>query len=101
MELEIFFGALIATVLFAILLREVFTWYWKINLSIRTQNKTNVLLERLLIQMGSVDKEITIEEISTGKKKRVTVEAWVDELSKYPKLTGYRIIKNEDQNEAK
>ena len=31
-----------------IILREVFTWYWKINKLIQGQEKTNLLLQQLI-----------------------------------------------------
>lgn len=51
--------------------RELLNWYWKINERISIQLKTNFLLEKISIQLGATDvDDITVEEISTGKKSK-------------------------------
>ena len=69
-------GIIVALAILAILvilffvLRELNSWYWKINERISLAHKTNFLLEKISLQLGATDlDEITVEEISTGKKK--------------------------------
>jgi len=67
-------------ILFAIylILRELNTWYWKINERISLQNRTNFLLEKILIKMGaSDDDEIIVEDKETGNTKTVKTNDWI------------------------
>jgi hypothetical protein len=71
-------------------------WYWKINERIALQYKTNLLLEKIsLLLSDSGDDTITIEEISTGKTKSVSVDEWVLFLKENPKVKGYKMVKRE------
>lgn len=83
----------IAIVLF-IVLREVNTWYWKINERILNQYKTNILLEKIAMRLGATDTdEIALEEISTGKRKKIQIDEWVKLKREYPeKAKQYRTI---------
>ncbi|MCX6352055.1 MAG: hypothetical protein NTX03_09360 [Bacteroidetes bacterium] len=75
--------------------REILMWYWKINERITLQNKTNMLLEKITIQLGlSLTDEITIEEIANGEKSTTKMDKWVEWKMKNPNLAAqYRIIK--------
>tara|TARA_B110000046_G_C12958138_1_gene383250 strand:- start:200 stop:511 length:312 start_codon:yes stop_codon:yes gene_type:complete len=78
------------------LFRELLMWYWKINERIALQYKTNLLLEKIsLLLSDSGDDTITIEEISTGKTKSVSVDEWVLFLKENPKVKGYKMVKRE------
>lgn len=84
--------AIIIVVFF--ILRGVNLWYWKINQRISAQNKTNYLLEMILIKLGSTNiDEIEIEEIATGKKKKVKVDDWVEFKTKNSNSNGFRVTK--------
>ena len=90
---------LIALLIFMLLflgLREVNCWYWKIDEKISAQHKTNYLLEKLLIQLGATNlSEITVEEISNGKKKKVQIDELIKNKIKAPKDNRYRTVKDE------
>ncbi|MCZ2397631.1 MAG: hypothetical protein LC100_13935 [Chitinophagales bacterium] len=82
--------------------RELNNWYWKINERISIAHKTNFLLEKLSMQLGVSDlDEITIEEIATGKKKKVKMDTWIEFKIKSPKATGYRTVKDDTTSEKK
>lgn len=94
---EVIIGLLIALVIFFLLfllLRELNTWYWKINERIVLQKKTNSLLEQISRQLGGLDQEeITIKEIATGKIRKVKKSEWEDLKLKNPtKSSGYIVI---------
>ncbi len=69
-----------------ILLRELMCWYWKINKMIEEKTKTNILLSKILIQMGGTletkpKSNIEVEDTSThdylddqGKTRNVTAK---------------------------
>ena len=78
--------------------RELNNWYWKINERIAIQRKTNFLLEKLLIQLGASDPNgITVEEIATGKRKKVKIDEWIELLAKNPDgVKGFRTVKDDD-----
>ena len=78
--------------------RELFNWYWKINERISIQRKTNFLLEKLIIQLGATDLNgITIEEIATGKRKKIKIDEWIELLAKNPDgVTGFRTVKDDN-----
>ena len=48
MELEIMLISLFIAIALFFVLREVFTWYWKINKLVQGQEKTNQLLQQLI-----------------------------------------------------
>lgn len=78
------------------LLRQLNNWYWKINERISIQHKTNFLLEKISLQLGATDlSEITIEEIATGKKKKVKIDSWAEYKTKNPDVTAYRTVKDD------
>jgi len=90
---------LVMAVLFLIL-REFSCWYWKINERLSTQHKTNLLLERMLMQLGASDlDEISIEEIATGKIKKAKIDDWLDYKTKKGKTNGFRMVKSTEAPE--
>ncbi|SRR5690554_3843077 len=105
---DIIFGIIVVLVALTILailffvLRELNNWYWKINERISVAHKTNFLLEKISMQLGATDlDEITIEEISTGKKKKVKIDKWIEHKMKNPTETTYRTVRdnlNTDKN---
>jgi hypothetical protein len=77
-----------------LLLREFNTWYWKINESLTLQKRTNFLLEKISLQLGAANPdEITVEEISTGKRKKVDVATWLE--YKASGYSTYKAVKDE------
>lgn len=104
MENEII-GLIVALAILIILFfifRELNNWYWKINERISVAHKTNFLLEKISMQLGASDlDEITIEEIATGKKKKVKMDTWIEFKIKNPKATGYRTVKDDTTSEKK
>lgn len=77
------------------LLREVANWYWKINERVSLQYKTNFLLEKISMQLGSSDlDEIIVEEIATGKRKKLQMDKWIEHKMKNPNETKYRTVKS-------
>jgi len=84
------------------LLRELNNWYWKINERISLQYKTNFLLEKISMQLGATDlDDITIEEVQTGKRKKVKMDSWIEYKMKNPKVTGYRTVKEDLDSDKK
>jgi len=50
-------------------------WHWKINERISLPYKTNFLLEKISMQFDANDlDEIIVEEIETGKRKRLKMD---------------------------
>jgi len=102
---NVIIGLILAlTILIALffILRELNNWYWKINERISIQHKTNFLLEKISMQLGAKDiDEITIEEIATGKKKKVKMDAWVEYKTKNPNAKGFRITNDDTPTEKK
>ncbi len=102
---DVFIGLIITlAILIALffILRELNNWYWKINERISIQHKTNFLLEKISMQLGATDlDEITIEEIATGKKKKVKIDAWVEYKTKNPNSKGFRTVKDDTTTEKK
>ncbi len=87
---------LVILIILFFLFREVNCWYWKINERITLQHKTIFLLEKISIQLGAADlDEITIEEINTGKKKRIKIDRWIEHKIKNPTSVKYKIVKDE------
>ncbi len=83
------------------LLRAVNNWYWKINERIDIQHKTNILLEKILIQLGATNPgEVTVEEVATGQRKTITIEKWIEFKRTYPGDTKLKIVKSESTTEA-
>jgi preprotein translocase subunit SecF len=92
--------ALAILVFLFFIFRELLNWYWKINERISVAHKTNFLLEKISMQLGASDlDEITIEEISTGEKKKVKMDKWIEFKIKNPKTTGYRTVKDDASSE--
>jgi predicted Holliday junction resolvase-like endonuclease len=91
--------SLVVIVVLFFLFREVANWYWKINERIALQYKTNFLLERISMQLGSFDlDEIIVEEIATGKRKKLKMDKWIEHKMKNPDETKYRTVKSETDN---
>lgn len=70
-----------------ILLRELWTWYWKINLIVKNQASVSVLLEQILdeIRHQSPSRPITstpakgkvkIKNKETDETKFITIDEW-------------------------
>lgn len=74
-------------------LRAIALWYWRVNESIALQHKTVFLLEKIAMHLGSnkLD-EITVEEIKTGKRKRMKIDEWVKYNLENPGKGGYKTI---------
>lgn len=88
--------SLVVMVVLFFVLREVANWYWKINERIALQYKTNFLLERISMQLGAADlDEIIVEEIATGKRKKLKMDKWVEHKMKNPNEVKYRTVKSE------
>lgn len=86
------FIVLIAFLLFLVL-RSVNLWYWKITESIKNQARTNFLLEKILLQLNGNLAEVTIEDITTGIKKRVKIDEWLKVKNK-TEMKKYRVVKD-------
>lgn len=88
--------ALAILVILFFVLRELFCWYWKINERVSLQYKTNFLLEKISMQLGATDlDEITIEEVETGKRKKVKMDKWIEHKMKNPTSIKYKTVKDE------
>jgi hypothetical protein len=88
--------SLAVSVFLFFILRELFNWYWKINERISLQHKTNFLLEKITLQLGATNlDEITVEEISTGKRKNMNMDKWIEFKLKNPKSSGFRTVKSD------
>jgi predicted Holliday junction resolvase-like endonuclease len=102
---NVIIGIIVAVVIIIVLffvLRELNNWYWKINERISLQYKTNFLLEKISMQLGATDlDEITVEEVATGKKKKVKMDNWIEYKIKNPKVAGYRTVKQDSDSEKK
>lgn len=102
---NVIIGLIVALAILIVLFfifRELNNWYWKINERVSIAHKTNFLLEKISMQLGSTDlDEITIEEIATSKKKKVKMDTWIEYKMKNPKATGYRTVKDETTSEKK
>lgn len=102
---DVIVGLIVALAILVILffvLREVNCWYWKINARVSLQYKTNFLLEKISMQLGATDlDEITIEEIETGKRKKVKMDKWIEHKMKNPTSTKYKTVKDETPPEQK
>jgi preprotein translocase subunit SecF len=94
--------ALAILIILFLVFREIINWYWKINERISIAHKTNFLLEKISMQLGASDlDEITIEEITTGKKKKVKMDTWIEFKTKNPKASGYRTVNDDTTSEKK
>jgi hypothetical protein len=92
-DLTSILALLAAAFILSLILREVNTWYWKINLLIINQRTANLHLERIAKQLGcSEGNMIMLEEISTGKTIEVSLHRWLetDDYDKYKNL--YRVV---------
>ena len=92
----VLFVTLVIIIILFFVLRELFCWYWKINRRISLQYKTNFLLEKISMQLGATDiDEITIEEIETGKRKKVKMDKWIEHKIKNPSSIKYKTVRDE------
>jgi len=102
---NIIIGLIVALAILIVLFfifRELNNWYWKINERISVAHKTNFLLEKISMQLGASDlDEITIEDIKTGKKKKVKMDTWIEFKLKNPQASGYRTVKDDTIVEKK
>ena len=99
--LSVIIGLAIVVALF-FALREVANWYWKINERVSLQYKTNFLLEKISMQLGSSDiDEIIVEEIETGKRKKLKMDKWIEHKMKNPNETKYRTVRSDIDSEKK
>ncbi|MDR0604854.1 MAG: hypothetical protein LBG80_11180 [Bacteroidales bacterium] len=97
-------GLGIVVVLFLIL-RKFNTWYWKIDEKISIAQKTNFLLEKILVQLGgttptalATSDEVLVEEIATGKRERVKINKWLDFQRYNPKKAPlYKVVEDEEK----
>lgn len=104
MENVILYAIVVLAVLVILffLLREVANWYWKINERVSLQYKTNFLLEKISMQLGSSDlDEIIVEEIETGKRKKLKMDKWIEYKMKNPNETKYRTVKGDTDSDKK
>lgn len=98
-DASVVFIAIAITIAVFLVLREFWTWYWKINKLIQGQAETNRLLNKLLnVQLtgkpyGDVEGEIIIEDATTGEQRGISKTDWQKVISKNPKQTKYRIVK--------
>lgn len=93
---------LVVIIILFLVLREVNLWYWKIDEKINQTHRTNFLLEKISMQLGATTiDEITIEEIATGKRKRIKIDTWIEYKMKNPKAKGFRTVKDEVDSEVK
>lgn len=96
MEIKIIIIAgLIAVALF-FLLREVFTWYWKITEIVNNQSEQTVILNKILRRLTPIEElEVTQEEDSTNfegltEKENKLVQRFID----YGLKEGERVVIN-------
>jgi hypothetical protein len=81
-----------------LVLREFWTWYWKVNLLLKGQEKTNRLLTQLVnLQatgkaQGEIQGEVVVENTSTGKLSGISQEEWDKLIASNPKQKKYRRI---------
>ena len=90
---------LVVVLVFLIMLffifRELNNWYWKINERISMTHNTNFLLEMIAAQLGVSETDvITIEEIKTGKIKKVKMNEWIEFRLNNGDSSSFRTIKN-------
>lgn len=84
---------LISFLLFLVL-RQLNTWYWKINERVKLQWKTNILLEKILIQLDATNPdEVIVEEIKTGKKKSMKIDEFITLITDGSNATKYRSVR--------
>lgn len=75
------------------ILRDVNLWYWKINERVILQQKTNLLLEKISIQIGTAQfNDVTVEVLETGEKKKIKMENWINHNLTNPNSKKYKII---------
>lgn len=86
--------SLIISIILFFVLREVICWYWKVNERITLHQKTNFLLEKILIQLGATGlDEIIIEDVETGKRKTIKIDKWIEFKMKNPTSSKYKPVK--------
>jgi hypothetical protein len=75
--LEYFFIVIGICIAFAAL-REVFTWYWKLNTIVKSLEKLNAIQELLHLQLYvKLDNEITVIHKITKKEQKVTMRSFL------------------------
>jgi K+ transporter len=90
---------IIIVIIVFLVLREFWTWYWKINSLVKNQQETNVLLKQILNVLkdnGSFDNiegEVIIKVVSTGEIKSITRAEWDNLMATNPDQTKYRLVK--------
>ena len=86
-------GILLIAFLLFLVLRSVNLWYWKITESLKNQTRTNFLLEKILLQLNGNLAEVTIEDTTTGIKKKVRIEEWAKVKNKV-EMKKYKVVKD-------
>ncbi len=80
--LEYFFIVIGICIAFAAL-REVFTWYWKLNTIVKSLDKLNDIQELLYLQVyDKLDDEITIVHKITKKEGMTTMRSFLNSPNK-------------------
>jgi len=80
--LEYFFIVIGICIAFAVL-REVFTWYWKLNTIVKSLEKLNAIQELLYFQVHDrLDDEIIIVHKITKKKGMTTMRSFLNSPKK-------------------
>ena len=67
---------LIVLIIFYLIIRELNCWYWKINKRIEQTKQTNLLLEKIYLQLGGLNKT---EEKSSYDEKIRAIEGLIIE----------------------
>jgi hypothetical protein len=58
-----------------LIFRGISLWYFKINERIIAQKTTNILLEKMLIQLGAKDIDrVLVKNVKTGNAKQVSIQ---------------------------
>jgi len=80
--LEYFFIVIGICISFAVL-REVFTWYWKLNTIVKSLEKLNAIQELLYLQVHDrLDDEIIIVHKITKKEGMTTMRSFLNSPKK-------------------
>ena len=76
--LEYFFIVIGICIAFAVL-RETFTWYWKLNTIVKSLEKLNAIQELLHLQLyDKLDDEITFIHKITKKEEKATMRSFLN-----------------------
>ena len=91
-------GVLLIVFVFFLILRELNNWYWKINERVYLHNRTNVLLEKIFIQLGGTDSDVVkVKNTVDGIVKVVPISKWLLFKEQNPqKAKDYIILNNDD-----